>query len=839
MGLKMFRSPALWSAKTCGWGVGVVLFVSVALSALALAWYEWGRVQERNRQSLELLASASQLHTSELLLSSHAVLNQLASSVLNDPRTLGSGLAALQAQQMHYLQGAPFLRGLALVDAQGRVLLSSRSAEQGQRIDLNRLLSAPIHDDRMHIGLWTAGQGLVPEASKEGPQEAKAPPPVGFIPLVRRIALTAQDAVFWIAQLNPEALSSHHEALFQAAPGHTDTALTLAFDDGRILLASAAPAPFPDAWATLLQQAPTQGSYGPALAWHKTPVTAWRRIEQFPVLVWVQQPHTQLQAHWLAALRTPLLFIALALCVVAGMTWSAWRSAQGHERAQHERDEAMQKMALREQELSLLFKSIQALIFRADASGSLRLVNAQWQSFTGQNPEQARGRSLRDCVTPDCKDMVNALFAPTPTHGVRTAQVRMACAATASAAVGVRILDVSVVPLQDKEGQLRGFAGSAVDVTALCSAQQRLQEQLDFSSQLLEATPLPMGLTDMQGRYLSVNPAWEKFMGLTHKQVLGQRHSDFLPTPDAQLYDAHTVELIRGHGPLRYQGRQRGRDGQWRNVQITKVLLQRPHARPSGILIVKMDITDLIAAHHLAEQAAKTKSEFVANISHELRTPLQSILGFSELGMARGRQYEKLAQMFADIHAAGQRMLTLVNDLLDLAKIESTVGAFHFERHDVRDLIEEVGTELAPQVQGKKMTLALQLGRPPLMAKLDPARFSQVVRNVLANAVKFSPEGSTVRVQARQPDDTSIEISVHDQGPGIPANELESIFQAFVQSSQTRDGAGGTGLGLAICQKIVAAHGGRIYASNAAEGGAVFHITLPSANYTDTMPASL
>jgi signal transduction histidine kinase len=207
--------------------------------------------------------------------------------------------------------------------------------------------------------------------------------------------------------------------------------------------------------------------------------------------------------------------------------------------------------------------------------------------------------------------------------------------------------------------------------------------------------------------------------------------------------------------------------------------------------------------------------------------------------MARGRQHEKLAAMFGDIHAAGLRMLGLVNDLLDISKIESTVGAFHFERNDVRDIIEDVAAELEMLLQQRKLQLALNLGRMPLVAKVDTARFSQVVRNVLANAVKFAPEGSRIDVGAQVQGENTIHIQVRDRGPGIPAAELEKIFQAFVQSSQTRDGSGGTGLGLAICRKIMTAHGGRIHATNAPGEGAIFHITVPTAGYTDTMPAPL
>jgi signal transduction histidine kinase len=115
----------------------------------------------------------------------------------------------------------------------------------------------------------------------------------------------------------------------------------------------------------------------------------------------------------------------------------------------------------------------------------------------------------------------------------------------------------------------------------------------------------------------------------------------------------------------------------------------------------------------------------------------------------------------------------------------------------------------------------------------------QVVRNTLANAVKFAPEGSKIVLDATLDDDGGAHISVRDHGPGIPPKELEKIFEAFVQSSKTKDGSGGTGLGLAICRKIVSAHGGSIHAENMPDGGSRFHIQLPHRDSGETIPAEL
>jgi signal transduction histidine kinase len=125
------------------------------------------------------------------------------------------------------------------------------------------------------------------------------------------------------------------------------------------------------------------------------------------------------------------------------------------------------------------------------------------------------------------------------------------------------------------------------------------------------------------------------------------------------------------------------------------------------------------------------------------------------------------------------------------------------------------------------------------VAKVDPMRFQQVVRNVLANAIKFSPFHGVIELSGETTPAGEIRIGIADQGPGIPADEIERVFEAFVQSSLTKDGSGGTGLGLAICRKIIEAHGGRIHAENRPEGGAVFLIHLPARGAVETAPVPL
>ena len=192
------------------------------------------------------------------------------------------------------------------------------------------------------------------------------------------------------------------------------------------------------------------------------------------------------------------------------------------------------------------------------------------------------------------------------------------------------------------------------------------------------------------------------------------------------------------------------------------------------------------------------------------------------------QQQPALQEMFKDIQSGGQRMLTLVNGLLDLAKMDRESGLLNLQTAHIGPLMADVIKEFRPLAVPRRLTLAWLPTHDALYARVDAFRLQQVFRNVLANAVHHAPDGSTVEVTGGVLANGSLQVRVADRGPGIPPAELEKIFDTFVQSSRQRDRRGGTGLGLTISRRIMQAHGGRIHAENRAGGGTEMVITLPA-----------
>lgn len=266
------------------------------------------------------------------------------------------------------------------------------------------------------------------------------------------------------------------------------------------------------------------------------------------------------------------------------------------------------------------------------------------------------------------------------------------------------------------------------------------------------------------------------------------------------------------------------------SIPLSKATRELQHHRDNLQKMVEEQTKDVVIAKEEAERANQLKSEFLANMSHELRTPMHSIISFSRQGIQRKDRWsgDEQAENLALIQESGKRLLGLINNLLDLSKLEAGAATYEMSQASLPQSVQNVGNHLRAMLEEKNIVLHVQ--DPTHFPELvyDADKIEQVIINLLSNAFKFTPEGGIIHVEFFTSEHQA-GLRVIDTGPGIPEAEIQSIFDKFIQSSQTKTGAGGTGLGLAICREIIEeGHGGSLWVENNLPGqGATFSFTLP------------
>jgi signal transduction histidine kinase/DNA-binding response OmpR family regulator len=262
-------------------------------------------------------------------------------------------------------------------------------------------------------------------------------------------------------------------------------------------------------------------------------------------------------------------------------------------------------------------------------------------------------------------------------------------------------------------------------------------------------------------------------------------------------------------------------------------LEQRVEERTAQLVAARKEVEayseTILRAKEDIERASKFKDQFLSTMSHELRTPLNAVLGFSELlsDVRYGPLNDRQQRYVNHINVSGQHLLQLINDILDLSRIEA--GRLQLTVEDVPVYVSfgEVAGALQPLVDKKSQQL-VQFAAPEMMVRADGVRFRQIMMNLIGNAIKFTPEGGKIELTARQLGDF-VRIDVRDSGPGIPPEEQQRIFEAFHRLKQSDKAAEGTGLGLAIARSLVELHGGHLYLESEVGVGSCFYFTLPAA----------
>jgi PAS domain S-box-containing protein len=341
---------------------------------------------------------------------------------------------------------------------------------------------------------------------------------------------------------------------------------------------------------------------------------------------------------------------------------------------------------------------------------------------------------------------------------------------------------------------------------------------------LFDATPNGLVMVDANGIIQQVNSPLCHMLGYTHDELIGQNIDRLVPTRYAHQHKANRDRYF-ANPQTRTMGARNDlsalrKDGTELSVEIGL----NPLTTSDGIFVIAslIDITERKAVERL-------KGEFVSVVSHELRTPLTAILGSLGLvqqGLAGALTHE--AQNLINLaHENSQRLLNLINDILDIEKLTS--GKYHMlrKRHELQDILQHAITLNQPYGEKFGVQFVLSETPEPHIVQVDRERLTQVFTNLLSNAAKFSPHGGTVRIDI-VPHGEWVRANVSDAGPGIPEAFRDRIFQRFTQADGSDSRAkGGTGLGLAICKSIVEQLGGRISFTSHIGQGTTFHVDLP------------
>ncbi len=478
----------------------------------------------------------------------------------------------------------------------------------------------------------------------------------------------------------------------------------------------------------------------------------------------------------------------------------------------------------------------------ANFDGYFLDLNPAWERTLGFTLEELKAKPFIDFVHPDDRESTIAEAEKIMTTGQNVASFenRYLC----------------------KDGEYRWILWSSSlslekrlyyavgrDITRRKQVEDALEREQNLLKAFMDNTPDHIYFKDRESRFIRINKAQTNLFHLSDAQeAIGKTDAEFFTGEHAQQAYADEQKVIRTGEPMAAkEEKETWPSGEETWVSTTKAPLFDRSGQIIGTFGISRDITERVraqeelqAAKEAAEYADRAKSDFLANMSHELRTPMNAIIGFAEIlrdeiiGPIRPEQRD----LVVDIHTSGRHLLNMINDILDLSKIEAGTMDLDFETFSVVDTMEEVNTIVNALASKKRIHLTQEFHQD-ITVTADKTKFKQILYNLLANGVKFTNEGGRVTTKLESADNSLI-VRVIDTGVGISPEDQEMLFQAFTQVDTSKARAHeGTGLGLALTKRLVELHGGEIWVESTIGEGSTFSFTLPTQRHVTSSPARM
>ncbi len=468
-----------------------------------------------------------------------------------------------------------------------------------------------------------------------------------------------------------------------------------------------------------------------------------------------------------------------------------------------------------------LIKNAPDPVFVSDLEGKILQANDAVFALLGFRPDELIEQSLLRFISPEETREFTAALREVVEKGV-----------TRNARLNPRSASGEVIPTSLNASALRDPQGNVIGAIGVLRDMRELDKARAYAESLIKNAPDPLFVSDLEGKILQANDAVSQLLGFRQDEVVEQSLSRFISPQETREFTAALREVVEKGVTRDARLNPRSASGEVIPTTLNASALRDFSGRAIGAIGILRDMRELDKAKEAAEIANRAKSQFLANMSHELRTPLNAIILYTELLQEEATD-QGLKDFLPDlqkVHGAAKHLLTLINDVLDLAKIESGKTDLIPETFDIVGVVQDVVTTIQPLAQ--KNANVLEVRCPPDLGAMyaDLTKVRQSLFNLLSNACKFTEQGAICLDVARATAEGRdwITFQVTDSGIGITPEQLARLFVPFSQAdASTTRKFGGTGLGLAITRRFCQMMGGDIDVSSTPAEGSVFRIRLP------------